>query len=345
MSTIKISIIVPIYNSDKYLEETLESLVNQSLKEIEIILVNDGSTDNSKNICKKYKERDNRIIYIEQKNSGPSTARNRGISIATGKYIGFCDSDDIPNMNMYEILYNYALNENYDMAICDIYSERSKIILGLPYNDGQVLNREMIQTDLIPKMIGRQSDDAENRTIWGSVVRCIYKKKIIDNNEIIFPEDISFAEDLIFTLRVLSCSHNIVICNQALYFYRLNRKSLMMSHQKYQQGMFEKRKKLTNYIGEISFKLNMTFCYEKNRLVSFREYMHECIGNACRKSGDRTIIHSYNELKEIVNDEAVISAFKSIDSQKFSRRVVYKAIQKKQCLLLLTYYKIRFLGK
>ena len=102
----KISIIIPVYNVEKYLRRCLNSIINQTYKDIEIILVDDGSTDNSGKICDEYKEKDNRIVVIHKENGGLSDARNAGIDIAKGKYIGFIDSDDFADIRMYEIIYN-----------------------------------------------------------------------------------------------------------------------------------------------------------------------------------------------------------------------------------------------
>ena len=107
---IKISIIVPVYNCAKYIKKCLDSLINQTFKNIEIILVNDGSTDNSEEIIQSYD--DNRIVYIKQKNQGPSAARNLGIDLAKGEYIGFVDSDDWIDADYYEKLYNAIAANN-----------------------------------------------------------------------------------------------------------------------------------------------------------------------------------------------------------------------------------------
>ncbi|EOU2074247.1 glycosyltransferase, partial [Clostridium perfringens] len=104
--SIKVSVIVPIYNSGEYLDECLNSIIKQSLKEIEIILINDGSKDNSFNICKKFKNEDDRIILIDQENSGVAVSRNKGVRISKGEYIIFVDSDDYLEEKMIEKLYN-----------------------------------------------------------------------------------------------------------------------------------------------------------------------------------------------------------------------------------------------
>lgn len=117
----KLSIIVPIYNVEKYLPRCIESILNQTFREFELILINDGSTDNCKEICEKYKKIDSRIIVVNKKNGGVSSARNFGIDISRGEYIGFVDPDDFIDANMYEILFNTANSYNSDMVICDYY--------------------------------------------------------------------------------------------------------------------------------------------------------------------------------------------------------------------------------
>ena len=117
-----ISIIVPIYNSEKYLKKCIDSIINQTKKELEIILINDGSTDNSEKIIKEYK--DKRIKYIKNTNQGIGTTRNQGIKEATGKYLMFIDSDDYIENNACELLYNKAEKDNLDMVVCDFYREK-----------------------------------------------------------------------------------------------------------------------------------------------------------------------------------------------------------------------------
>ena len=115
----KISIIVPIYNTKKYIDRVVNCLINQTYHNLEIILVDDGSTDGSSMLCDKYKKKDNRIKVIHQKNSGVSVARNVGLKHATGEYIGFVDSDDYISLNMYETLYNNLINTNSDISVCN----------------------------------------------------------------------------------------------------------------------------------------------------------------------------------------------------------------------------------
>ena len=114
----KISIIVPIYNSEKDLDQCIESIANQAYKNLEIILVNDGSTDNSINICKKWESNDSRIVLINKKNEGGAKARNDGLKIATGDYIGFVDHDDFIEPEMYETMLDDMTEHNADIVMC-----------------------------------------------------------------------------------------------------------------------------------------------------------------------------------------------------------------------------------
>ena len=113
----KLSIIVPVYNASKYLERCLDSVINQTLKEIEIICINDGSSDNSKTILENYAKKDNRIKIINQKNLGLSASRNKGIKYANGEYIFFVDADDWIELNTCEITYNFAKEKNLDLLL------------------------------------------------------------------------------------------------------------------------------------------------------------------------------------------------------------------------------------
>ena len=121
----KISIIIPIYNVEKYLERCINSIINQTYSNIEILLIDDGSTDSSPTICDNYQKKDNRIKVIHKQNGGLSDARNKGIEIATGEYLIFIDSDDYIEKNMVEVLYNDLIKNNADISICDYIKEYS----------------------------------------------------------------------------------------------------------------------------------------------------------------------------------------------------------------------------
>ncbi len=200
-----ISIIVPIYNSEKYLNKCIDSLINQTEKNIEIILVNDGSTDNSEEIIKEYK--DKRIKYYKNKNQGIGKTRNFGIEQATGSYIMFVDSDDYIEKNACEKMYNKAVNENLDVVLCDFYKE---------YDNGNI---EEIHTNSF-----NNSSLKENPNIitdylcpWAK----IYDRKMIIDNNIKFVENLKY-EDAPFVIKALCTAKKIGKIDECLNYYLIH---------------------------------------------------------------------------------------------------------------------------
>ena len=216
-----VSIIVPIYNSDKYLKACLESLVNQTLKNIEIILVDDNSQDDSKIIISEYAKKDDRITVIyNKKNQGPSKARNDALKIATGEFIGFVDSDDYIAEDMYETMYNAAQKTNAEIVTCGYEEFDYREIISnnpSPFNSGVYINHEEM-VEVIEKAHA-------DRFIWFSW-RNIYKREMLLDNNILFDEDIKHGEDNIFNLYAFYHAEGVISLNKSLYFYRKNPTSL-----------------------------------------------------------------------------------------------------------------------
>ncbi len=196
-----VSIIVPVYNTERQLAKCLNSLINQTLKDIEIILVDDGSPDNSPAICDEYAKNDSRIKVIHKENGGLSSARNAALDIAKGKYIGFVDSDDFVDIKMFEKMYNSANKDNSDICICSHYNIYKDNVVSnkLPFNSS-VLSKEEIVSNLICPLIGN-SDINLPKTLEGFVWRQIFKKELIENTYF-KSEKTYFAEDVIFDFDV-----------------------------------------------------------------------------------------------------------------------------------------------
>ena len=173
----KISVIVPVYNVEEYLGKCLNSLVNQTLKDIEIIIVNDGTKDNSEKIINKFLKKYNNIKYYKKENGGLSSARNYGISKASCKYIGFVDSDDYIDKTMYERLYNKIISDDYDVALCDLYRV---------YDEKLVYTSSNVKKDLKNKKEIQEAMLNIYPTVWNK----LYKKELF--NEIKFKENVWF---------------------------------------------------------------------------------------------------------------------------------------------------------
>lgn len=217
----KISVIVPIYNAELYLEQCIESVLNQTLRDIELLLIDDGSTDNSFLICEKYKKRDNRIQLYTNKNVGQGLERNFGIKKSTGEYIAFLDSDDQYKENMLEKLYQRAIETNADMVSCRIVDMHDgKIIKEHPLNDKVLIGCKEIKAAMAD-MISYEEKDGYSGciAIWDS----IFKRDIIENEGIqFFSERDVYSEDLLFKLMFMTHAKKIAFCTEAVYLYRVN---------------------------------------------------------------------------------------------------------------------------
>lgn len=208
---IKVSVIVPVYNVEKFIDKCLNSIVNQTLKEIEIIVVNDGSPDNSQKIIDKYvKKYPEKVQSFIKENGGQGSARNLGIEKAKGEYIGYVDSDDFIEKDMYKKLYNKAKEDNYDIVVCGNYNVS-----------------EDYKTKNIDTFINNYNTDLEN-IIFGkmAVWNKIYKKEILVENKLKFKEKVWY-EDLAFTLKAIINSNSFAFINEPLYDYLIREGSTM----------------------------------------------------------------------------------------------------------------------
>ena len=204
---VDISIIVPIYNASKYLKKCLDSLVNQTKKELEFILVNDGSTDDSESIIKSYK--DDRIKYFKRSNHGIGKTRNFGISKSTGKYIMFLDSDDYLKTDACLVLYKKIEKEKLDLVVCDFYRVNSNVL------EEKINDFKNTSLKDNPKLLLDI-----NLAPWNK----IYRSDLIKDNKIKFIEDLKY-EDAPFVALSLLKSKKIGKVNKALVYYRVHDKS------------------------------------------------------------------------------------------------------------------------
>lgn len=211
---IKVSVIIPVYNCEKYIGECIESLVSQTLKECEFIFVNDGSSDKSKEIIEGYAKNDSRIKIINQKNGGVSVARNTGLKSAVGEYIGFVDGDDYIECDYYEKLYDVAIENDCDVVMCDWKSELkgNENRLSLPFIRNKVLDKRYIERIIYPFII--ESDSLN------SVCNKIFNNKMIKENKVIFPVGVELGEDGAFNVSAITYARNVYYLDLCGYYYR-----------------------------------------------------------------------------------------------------------------------------
>lgn len=202
-----ISIIVPIYNAEKYINKCIDSILNQTKKELEIILINDGSTDNTEKLIKSYK--DKRIKYFKNTNHGIGYTRNFGISKSTGKYITFLDSDDYMAKDELKLLYEKCLEDDLDISICDFY---------------RVYDNDLVEVNLGDFKSSSLKDNpdiiTENLNPWGK----LYSSKLLKDNKIKFVENLKY-EDAPFVIEALCNAKKIGKVNDYLHYYVIHNNS------------------------------------------------------------------------------------------------------------------------
>lgn len=219
----KVSIIIPVFNAEKYLISALESVINQSFTDFELIAINDGSSDSSLEILEKYSAKDNRIKLINKKNTGVSETRNYGIEQAHGEYIVFVDADDILNRDYLLNMVDIAQRDSVDLVICGyslIDKRGNQREINIPYQrNNAFVNGEMsIFSELQVSGLAVQ--------LWNKLIRT----EVVVRNRIRFEKSASFDEDMFFCWKVSMCVKNAEYCQKALYQYRLTGSSAIMRY-------------------------------------------------------------------------------------------------------------------
>ena len=208
-----ISIIVPVYNADMYLPACLDSILNQTYRELEVILIDDGSVDNSGKICDEYAQKDSRIKVIHKQNGGVSKARNDGLKMASGQYIGFIDGDDTIHPEMFEALYRNLLENDVDISICDfemVYSDKSV------HSNPKDLRMRFSSHDAIKTILS-------GGYFQGHLCNKLFKSEVL--KDIFFDEDIYVYEDILVVIKALMNSKAVFFDSTPYYHYYMRESS------------------------------------------------------------------------------------------------------------------------
>ena len=210
----KVSIIIPVYNAEGFIGVTIESLLNQTLTDCEYIFVNDGSTDNSLEVLQRYAVKDTRIVVIDQANQGISIARNSGVNISTGEYIGFMDNDDYVKPDMFETLYNDAVANNADIIVSKTILGRDGkyIIKDSIFPAGLVYDNAFIQDNIITNLLKAEDLFA----VWNK----LYKRSHIDEFNVRFPKNRNIEEDSMFNFQAFNKASRVIFTEYSGYYYK-----------------------------------------------------------------------------------------------------------------------------
>lgn len=288
MKEVKISIIIPVYNVENQLLRCLESLKKQTLEEIEIILVDDASTDSSPDICDREAGNDERIKVIHKFNEGAGMARNAGLKIASGKYIGFVDSDDYVEAQMYEKLYDAAEKYEADLVMSgvrfvggNIFSEQGEVEERVYFEKDTLFESDEDIRNLRLGIFSALPDEPEDSRYGTSVWKNLFRRDVIEKNGLTFMSERKImSEDALFMMDYAACVKKAVGIRDALYNYCRNGESISKS---YKEDRFEKslvflkevEKRLENDISPDEYEIYVgrfvqSFC----RVVCSQEIMH-----------------------------------------------------------------------
>lgn len=311
----KISIIVPVYNAEEYLDKCISSILNQTEKDIQLILVDDGSTDGSRGLCESYAEADSRVLFLHQKNAGVSAARNLGISKASGKYIGFVDSDDWIELEMFERLLTEADQSDADVVMCDattVYSDgKTKADTITQLSENRVLKKSDFTPSLLLEMAG-------------STCRCIYKNDRYSDKlrkyPLAFPFGVKFSEDRIFNLYAFGQANKVVYIKESYYNRYMNTESAV---HRFHADYFETYKKAADGIEQaIHCVWDDDPALQKAYLGQFIDGAIGAVYNYYYKTSPLTSAEKKNMVKRLCNDSQLRTAITTCGADRMSRWIL-----------------------
>lgn len=324
---------MPIHNAGEHLYKCLDSLVNQSLKEIEIILVLDCPTDGSDVVAKEYAKMDSRIKIIENcENLHIGLSRNRGIDVAVGEYIGFSDHDDYREINMYEDLYAVAKINKSDVVISSFGSDTRGVIKSIVYPD---IHDYEVKDFVLDRLIGRDENTPKNEIFFcqnGAMWNKIYKAEFLKNNDICFVDTKKYTyEDLIFLIKSFMYAKKVDLVNKVYYYHRqdVQNTSAMYTYNEY--------KKILAYLEIVNDFLHLNdFEKYKNRFYhSVVNSVHISIENEFKSK--KSLIEKI-KIFQFFRKDYIKEAFKLVVKLKVNDDApIYKIVAKK---IIATYYSI-----
>lgn len=344
-----VSVIVPVYNVEKYLRKCIDSILEQTLSHIEIILVDDGSTDSSGKICDEYQENHDNIKVIHKSNAGLGFARNSGLEIAEGKYVGFVDSDDYVACNMYELLVNNAETHNADASYAldrRFWKDTPDSSLKQSSSETIVYDESKIKEYVLYR-IGTPPNYQEDMLYEAIVCSGIFRLELIKDNHIRFVSEREIiSEDIIFDIDFLPLCKTIVHCDARVYYYRSNPKSLTMT---YRSDRYSKNVELSGIMRE---KLSMYYNDEEifNSVARyFITFVRVCFINEVSHLRSNGLLSCKRNIKNICNDSELKSLLNKYDYKSMPKKysIVCGLTRRKAALSLITiiYAQLKIKGK
>lgn len=326
-----LSIIVPVYNGEKYLQETLDSLKNTDYQNLEIIIVDDGSVDKSYRVYQEYESTDKRFKVIRQENSGIANARNRGLLEADGEYVGFCDQDDIVIRDFYKKAIEKMEHDESDVCICGskkfyetgdkrtrIYEKQKNAL----YGRDEIGEKIILPSALANYIKGLNDEIIAKGTIWN----CIIRREIIDKYQLRFHSNVHFEDDWLMRLDILLRARRVSTIEEFGYYWRTNLKS-ESNRKLYIENIKEKQADTRNYVVEQMQKNEMELLAEKY------ESYQKCFDMIKLLENENMIRRSKKQRKKYLDSS--LKDLNTIDVKKSSKNIKKGEIRYRIILFLI----------
>jgi glycosyltransferase involved in cell wall biosynthesis len=342
--SVKVSVIVPVFNGEQYLDHCLESLRAQTLDEIEILVIDDGSTDKSVEKISWHSQRDSRIKLIYKQNSGVSDTRNVGLTEARGQYIGFVDADDWVDPKMYETMYQQAVNLNVDIVRCGLTMNREDGSLmeeiTLPYSQDIPYINDEVWSKFIKLLIGTSFKEANlryDKSLAGYSCVHLYDRKLLTAYNIKFDTQLKVYEDLLFNLTAYSHAKAVGIRNEPCYHYRQNSLSAC---NRYKPDLEHTQELMVRHI--MNFIKENQLDDEYRRALHYRIFFDTlwALSNIFSRYNLEPWKTKSKRVKNLFSKEYVRNSFFSLKSTglSFSKRLLHLVIKSRMFLLLSILY-------
>ena len=319
-----ISVVVPVYNASKYLNRCVDSILAQTYTNLEVVLVDDGSTDASAQICDEYAQKDKRIKVVHKENGGVSSARNAGLKVASGEYVAFVDCDDSIDSNMYELLAGIMEKEKVDLVVCDDYRHENNKIIAKSKHPSGIVGKKIIDDRLV--LIS--ATDVNICAPWNK----LYRRALIDFE---FDTNVNWGEDQLFNYKYISKIDKIYYLDKQLYHYYIYSTSLSYkAHRDYIKKsmiLIEDRQQFIRANNLDDDKTMQGFYWSVLKPV-FAGYYYE------RTIDKKTAKQHFLEAKNL---DVVKESIENFKPQGMVQKIVLRCVRKNMFWLITLLFKLR----
>ena len=337
----QVSVIIPVYNKENYLRQSVESVMGQTVKELEILLIDDGSTDGSLAICEELAKEDGRIRVIHKANEGPGVTRNLGIRESKGKYISFVDADDYIALNTYEVCIKKLKETGADLCYFgrNIVSKGEILSHAVRIEKEEEYEGEAIRRDFVNYFLGNlPSEEYKRNYVTGSTCCSLFDGDFIRNNKIFFPQgEIKYSEDSFFNFEICRYAQHILVLPDMLYYNNVNQAS---GSRRYRPDRFDIYKMIYHRTKEYMQYFPEDETADLRIDFSLALYVCKCVKAEVLARKEIGLWAAYKNIKRICKDEATQYVTKKVVRPGIGskRNILLKLVLHKQALVILLYY-------